>query len=143
MAELGATVISFLSLVKVIHRVHSAVGNLQNAPIEIRFFQDQLRSLDFIVGQVALMQKENGNTPRFEAFNEALAHVEKPLRQDIEALNALVQDITHKGKNTDGDNTALSAKLKFMYRSGQLEQIARRLGVHRDQLNTVLLVGQR
>jgi hypothetical protein len=90
MAELGATVIAFMSLAGVIRPLYAAVSALQDVPSEVIFFRHQLGSLQCIVTEIEHLGERVPTDLFSQRLRSELGHVRTPLQQDVATLQKLL-----------------------------------------------------
>ena len=136
MAELGAVVITFLSLAHVIPPLYAAVSSLREAPNEVIFFGNQLASLQVVVAGLERLREQIPEDDFSERLRQALSHVQKPLEEDTAALKSLLASISN-------NQSSLRDRIRLSWKSSEFKQLCGRLGEYRSLLNTLLLLSQR
>lgn len=139
MAELGATVIAFVSLAKLVQPLYNACSTIHGAPRDFQFFHNQLGSLRFVVAELGRLQDIFPADLISDKIADALSGSEKPFLGDIALLETLLQRLETRGSDASARISGWG-RIKFLFKSGEFKQLAQRIGTYRDSLNTILLL---
>jgi hypothetical protein len=116
MAELGASVIAFLSLASVIGPLHKAVSSLKEAPHEAIFFRNKLASLRSVVDALKCLREGIPADVFSDRLTATLEDIQKPLQEDIAHLSIL---LTRVGNS----QTSLRGRVRWSWKSEELKRL--------------------
>ena len=144
MAEVGATVIAFLSLAKAVSAAYDAYAGVRDAPEEVRQVAMQLAGLVTIVSE--LQQVSSQRLSLSVILTGHIDHAITQIKEDVEKCNQILElaDSGVRGSlsNAPSRYTILHAKAKFIFTGSKKKAIklAQRLQNHRSSLALVLQI---